>query len=379
MQLVIVDQDSFNKVVESLHLASEPDLDFLYQVYTSSCAIIAQVKDTSLLEHFGSLNPTEHIFYCLGECIYEQQIHSSEEFNTLKKDPKYISSLATMISDKTLSLYFLEYREPKFGNKYLPTISTLEVYLNYFLNTLSSLSQKDPRTTLVVDLLKKSVKLAHTALQLLSEGHETEAFSTWRTLHECECTLVLLQKYGDPLIDSYNRHMEYAIAYRRGYSQEKCDQLFVEIKEKMRSHNYKSKDIKKIIEYGWLFDIPEFSNATENTYRLNFRDGVEKIAGLERYSKIYELSSEIVHSTPMLIYSDDQYFFYLTLINVYESFFRLEDVFTSIFSPKVAPSVMKAYIDFRSVYYPQLEMMHRQTTYFFTMWQKRKNKKSEDK
>ncbi len=378
MQLVVVDKDNFSRVVDSLHLKSEPDLDFLYKVYTSSCAIIAQVKDTSLLENFGSLNPTEHIFYCLGECIYEMQVHTKEDFKLLKQDPKYISSLATMISDKTLSLYFLQYHEPRFGNKYLPTISTLEVYLNYFLNTLSTLSQKDPRTTLVVDLLKKSVKLANTALQLLSEGHETEAFSTWRTLHECECTLVLLQKYGDPLIDSYNRHMEYGIAYQRGYSQEKCDELFVEIKEKMRAHNYKSKDIKKIIEYGWLFDIPEFNDAPENTYRLNFRDGVEKIAGLQAYSKRYELSSEIVHSTPLLIYSDDQYFFYLTLLSVYESFFRLEDVFTSIFSTKVAPSVMEAYLNFKKVYYPQLETMHKQTSLIFAAWQKRKKHTPEE-
>ena len=38
---------------------------------------------------------------------------------------------------------------------------------------------------------------------LLNNGYETEAFSTWRTLHENECILTVLVRYGNPAIKSY--------------------------------------------------------------------------------------------------------------------------------------------------------------------------------
>ncbi len=376
MRLTVLDKESFTNICKSTKIRGEVDYDFIYKVYLASCDIMQRANESAtIFEQFGALSPIEHIFYTLGECVYSRQVTKPEVYEKEKETEEYISGLATMIADKTLALYFLQYREPKFGNKYLPYISTMEAYLNYFLNTLTSMSKKDPRTTLLVDLLKKSVKLADTAITLLSEGHETEAFSNWRTLHECECTLILLERYGDPLIDSYNRHMEYGIAYRHGYPQEKCDEIFVEIKEKMKEHNYKSKDIKKVIEYGWLFDIPDFNEAPENTYRLNFRDGVEKLAGLSRYAKRYELSSEIVHSTPLLIYSDDQYFFYLTLLSVYESFFRLEEVFTKVAVGRLPNLVIEAYNNFKNVYYPQLVTYYQQQSYLFGQWSKRKHEK----
>ena len=57
----------------------------------------------------------------------------------------------------------------------------------------------------------------------------------------------------------------------------------------MKEHNLKSKDMKKYIEYGYLFGVP---NITLNEdFKLNFRDGVERVAGLSQYSKMYETAS----------------------------------------------------------------------------------------
>ena len=165
-------------------------------------------------------------------------------------------------------------------------------------------------------------------LDLLTNGFETEAFSTWRTIHEVECIAKIL--FETPYLShSYFTHIEYARYYRNDNGdKEKQDHLFEEIKSKMREIGLKSKDTKKFVEYGWLYNV---ENVLEdyNEFKLNFRKGVQLIAGLSSYSSLYELSSEIAHSSPLLIYSNRYYFKSLTIINLYETFFRLEEMLYS--------------------------------------------------
>ena len=150
------------------------------------------------------------------------------------------------------------------------------------------------------------------------------------------------------------------------------DRIFYEMKEEMRGYGLKSKDIRKYIEYGWLYLI---ADKDDPNFKLNFRDGLEKLAGLEMYAKRYEISSEIIHSTPLLIYSNKEYFYYMTLLSLYESFFRLEKVFTSLFSKRVNPSQMQQYEEMRKVYYSQLVIIHKRELETFKSLQKRWNEK----
>lgn len=39
----------------------------------------------------------------------------------------------------------------------------------------------------MIDILHKGFRMCDCIIQLLFSGFETEAFSTWRTLHETEC------------------------------------------------------------------------------------------------------------------------------------------------------------------------------------------------
>ena len=148
------------------------------------------------------------------------------------------------------------------------------------------------------------------------------------------------------------------------------------MKEEMRLLNLKSKDIKKYIEYGWLYEIPGVKEDPE--FKLNFRDGLQRIAGLVAYSSRYEMSSEIIHSTPMLIYSNKEYFYFVTLLSLYESFFRLEKVFLSLFAKQVSEEVMERYRQMRNVYYSQLVNIHKRELNNFKNWQNSKTKKKED-
>ena len=48
----------------------------------------------------------------------------------------------------------------------------------------------------------------------------------------------------------------------------------------------------------------------------------------------------------------------MTLLSLYESFFRLEKVFVSLFSKRVSQEQMAQYAEMRKVYYSQLVVIH---------------------
>ncbi len=367
----ILNRQQFDAVIQALANANNINADVVYQIYETANEGMKNLIESGLFPRLGNVNPFEIIYYCAGEYAYTTSGKSEEEKARMGQDEKYITSIASVVSDKYLSLSMFNHAERKLANKFIPPVSSLNLYLNFMLNILSTYQKNDPKATLITDLLIKSVSISRCILQLITEGYETEAFSNWRTLHECECTLLLLDKYKDPLINRYLIHMQYGIVFKNGdTSDEKGNRIFGDMKEEMRQLNLKSKDIKKYIEYGWLYEIPGVKE--DESFKLNFRDGLEKLAGLSAYSNRYEMSSEIIHSTPMLIYSNKEYFFFITLLSLYESFFRLEKVFVSLFAQQMSEEQMKRYIDMRNVYYAQLVNIHKREVINFQNWQKKK-------
>ena len=369
----IFNRQQFDGVIQSLNINESVNKDVVYQIYQTANEGIQGLIESGLFPRFGNVNPFEIVYYCVGEYTYTTHGKSAEEVAKMGEDEKYITSIASVVSDKYLSLAMFGHAERKLANKFIPPVSSLNLYLNFMLNILSTYQKNDPKQTLITDLLIKSVSISRCILQLITEGYETEAFSNWRTLHECECTLLLLDKYKDPLINRYLIHMQYGIVFKNGdTTDEKGTRIFNDMKEEMRQLDLKSKDIKKYIEYGWLYEIPGVKE--DEKFKLNFRDGLERLAELSMYSARYEMSSEIIHSTPMLIYSNKEYFFFITLLSLYESFFRLEKVFLSLFAKNMSEEQMKRYIDMRSVYYAQLVNIHKREVASFQQWQANRKK-----
>ena len=361
-------------VIDSLNNASKLNKDFIYKVYTYTNEAIKQISDSNMLKSSPVINPIELIYYIVGEYLYSVSYKSEEEINILLGNEDFISSMASVVADKYLSLSMFNHAERKIANRYLPPMSSLNIYLNFILNILQNYRKNDPLSTLIADLLMKSVSISRSILTLLISGYETEAFSVWRTLHECECALVVLEKYGNPLINRYLIHMQYGIVFKNNNKDDEHGNIiFSDMKKEMQELGLKSKDIKKYIEYGWLYSIPGVKEDPE--FKLNFRDGLERIAGLSNYTHRYELSSETVHVTPMLIYSNKEYFYFVTLISLYESFFRLEKVFVSLFAQRVDESQMRQYEELRKVYYSQLVNIHKREITAFKSWQIKNKKK----
>ena len=360
--------------LKGIQVTVELDPDYIYDVYEMANEFIGIVDQENVQIEVKEINQFELLLYCVGEYYYSISHLNAEELARFKANEEYPSSMASVAADKYLSLSIFNHVEKKLSNRFIPSASSLNIYLNFMLNIVKGYKKNDPQSSLISDLLMKSLTISRCILENLLNGYETEAFSSWRTLHECECTLILLDKYGAPLINKYLRHMNFGLAFNDTIpDKEQQDKIFLEMKEEMRGYGLKSKDIRKYIEYGWLYLI---ADKDDPNFKLNFRDGLEKLAGLEVYSKRYELSSEIIHSTPLLIYSNKEYFYYMTLLSLYESFFRLEKVFVSLFSQRVSEMQMKQYEEMRRVYYSQLVIIHKRELEAFKRFQTNRNQKS---
>ncbi len=370
----MLDRKQFDKIIDALNGPVIRNRDLIYEIYTTASEGMDQLIESNIIPSVGLVNPLDILYYCVGEYLYTTSSKNEEEQKKLLENEDYITSCASVVSDKYLSLSKFNHDEKKLANKYIPPISSINLYLNFMLNILHTYNKNDPKSTLINDLLIKSVSISRCILQLITDGYETEAFSSWRTLHECECTLLLLDKYGDPLINRYLIHMQYGLVFRRGETEdEKANKIFSDMKEEMKEYGLKSKDIKKYIEYGWLYKIPGVKEDPD--FKLNFRDGLERLAGLEQYANRYESSSEIIHSTPILIYSNKEYYYFVSLLSLYESFFRLEKVFVSLFAKQVSEEQMKQYQNIRRLYYSQLVNIHHRESMNFAQWHDAQTKK----
>ena len=363
------DKENFVKGISTLGLPDFFDVDYCYDIYRLANEGIQMLNDHNKQIVNKDINQHIIVLYCAGEILYTID-NNPDNYAAIKNDD-VMSQIASVVADKYLSLAMFNHDEGKMANKFLPPCSSLEVYINFMLNIINSYKKNDPRSTLITDLLNKSLSISRCILNLLVEGYETEAFASWRTLHECECTLILLDKYGEELMNSYLKHMQFGLAFNNSIQDKtKQDEIFYSMKEEMKTHDLKSKDIKKYIEYGWMYAIKETKD--NPNFKLNFRDGLEKLAGLSSYNQRYELSSEVIHSTPLLIYSRKQFFYYLTLLCLYESFFRLENVFVSLFAKRVSEEQMQQYLGMRKLYYSQLVSIHKRESIAFSQI---KNKK----
>lgn len=300
------------------------------------------------------LDPQEVLCYLFEEFFYNVKMASKEQALLALKDPQFCDRIVTLLADKIYINEFLGFENKSLLNDYSPLITTFDFVLNFIFDRFSKFaSNQDINNSIFLDILRKGFMMSKGVLTLLVNGLETEAFSTWRTIHEVECIAKILndKPYLTPY---YIKHIDYARYYRNDNSNlEKQQEIFSKIKEEMKELNLKSKDMKKYIEYGWLTNVENVLDDYPE-FKLNFRKGVELIAGLSSYSSLYELSSEIAHSSPLLFYSNRDYFKSLAIVNLYDTFFRLENLLYC-FLAKNPQIDSVSYFNMRKDYLPEMQ------------------------
>lgn len=211
---------------------------------------------------------------------------------------------------------------------YHPYVMCLRASCRFLEAINRPLSHVNPTLSLINDIFETIFRKVTGYCQMLTLGLYPDGFVAWRTLHESECIVSLLVRGGENVRQAYVRHIAYNNAYRNKeeFTTAELDATFLEIKEGMRRHGLKSKDMKKYIEYGWLYAHPLYRE-DDTGFKLNFRDGVEKLSGLSRYSKVYEGASEIAHSSSAFFYVNDAFCRDLSLAMVYQTYLRIAELF----------------------------------------------------
>lgn len=364
-------KEEFTRSISFIGEKSLEHGEYLYEIYSFVYDGLIEISKSKEVGQSFEINNPELIFYILGEFVYSITGLTEEQIKKFVANEKFQESISNVVADKYISLSIYNHSEKKLTNKYFPPISSLELYLNLMLNLVNNSQMKDKSNALLIDFLNKTLSIGRCILKQLCDGYDVEAFALWRTLHECECVLMLLDKYKDFIIPVYVRHMQYGMIYKQGETDNEINnKIFAQLKEELKSHGLKSKDMKKFIEYGWTLAIPDVEKIPN--FKLNFRDGVETLAGLHAYSDIYMTSSEILHGSPMLIYSNKTYFHMLTIISVYESFFRIERVFESLFFPKINEEARNKYLQMKKLYFSQLLSIHKREVDNFNKYTKHK-------
>lgn len=354
---------------------------------------LAVLKNTlDILKQTGNLPKNSSLYslvfdlinYSYGEWWFA--VRDNKNKKEIVKDHSLIVSLSNKVAVKFLLLV----RGVRKGqlkisslSPYSPVSTALKALITELINLNFPFIQNNPQKTLINDLFGRIFSKSNGTLKMLSQGLASDAYVSWRTLHEAECILAILVKDGKPMQDEYVQHIIYDNAFRGSIqSKERTDEIFIALKADLKSHGLKSKDMKKFIEYGWLYQTPEYktleekgklfekyavsirdSNGKEGSFKiirgpsiesedyplfekyraelmswdhnqlhdfkLNFRDGIEFLAGLSKYSEWYETASEVTHSSPVFFYSNDQFFFDLSTVALYQLVLRVTGIFMS--------------------------------------------------
>ena len=357
MQIKPLEKEQFDLVYENLGVAPNLSKDYIYEAYLYAMSGAQALLDSNILGRAVPINSVVLLLYFINEYGFYLDTHQITA-DAIKDDEEVMSQLVSVALDKYFTNEHLNFKNQSSFSKFSPIISTLDIYLNFILGVLKKYPKNNPQETLVLDMTYKGFSMMKAISDLIVDGFETEAFSLWRTLHETECILTLLSKHGEKAIKAYLKHIQYALAYRGAIpSKEETDKVFVNIKSEMAQLSLKSKDMKKFIEYGWLTSIEGYN--ADPDFKFNFRDGVERLAGLHNYSHTYEMASEIAHSSPLLIYSRASYYLHLSILLLYESFFRLEALFKEQYLSRISEEETKRYMAMRGLYHIGLQVLYK--------------------
>ena len=117
-KVIKFDRERFDSIINTLSTGQEINKDLIYEIYETTCDGIEQLIEAKIIIDPSVINPFELIYYSVGEYIYTTTGRSFEEQQKLIKDENYITSIASVVSDKYISLSMFNHAERKLANKY---------------------------------------------------------------------------------------------------------------------------------------------------------------------------------------------------------------------------------------------------------------------
>ena len=296
-----------------------PDRDFLREMYARVKARYPEeLKNRKIrLRALDGARLDEIVSYIFYYHVFYTSHLPAELVARMEADEKYRALLVRDVSVYIVINEHLNVEKLSITSEYSPEIAAYNMACSYALYMLGSLKGDDRRMNGMNNLFKKALVTIKSVVSLLAAGNSCDAVILWRHLHELECVLTVLGKGDDELFFRYVKHMEYL----NMEGNPRADELNARLSEECKSFGVKERNA--FVNYGWLLNVPGFREGMGKEYRLNFKDGLQKAAGLCDRHAAYASASKILHPSAWVVAIRDDKFYKFTLFELYKSLLNL--------------------------------------------------------
>lgn len=293
----------------------KPDIAFLREMY-------ARVKERYIqelqkrkirLRALDGVRMDELVSYIFYYHLFQTSHLPPEVVVQLEGDEKYREMLVRDVAVYIVINEHLNVEKISNTSPCSPEIAAYNMACSYSLFVLGSFKGKDGRMNGIANLFKKSMLTTKGVIGLLAAGNSCDAVILWRHLHELECVLIVLCTKGEDLFFRYIKHMEYFDMENNPRAEELQQRLSEECKA------FGVKERNAFINYGWLEYVDGFREGFGKEYRLNFKDGLQKIAGQSARHVAYASASKILHPSAWVVAIRDDKFYKFTMFELYRS------------------------------------------------------------
>ena len=292
-----------------------PDAEFIREMYRRvKVQYMEELKKRKIrLRALDGARLDEIVGYVFYYHLFQTSHLPAEVVKKIEADEKYRAMLVHDVAVYIVINEHLNVEKISNTSACSPEIAAYNMACSYSLFVLGSFRGTDARMRGMSNLFKKAMITTKSVINLLAAGNSCDAVILWRHLHELECVLTVLGTKGEDLYFRYVRHMEYFDMENNPHKEELQQRLAEECKA------YGVKERNAFINYGWLVYVEGFKEGFGKEYRLNFKDGLQKMAGQSGRHAAYASASKILHPSAWVVAIRDDKFYKFTMFELYRS------------------------------------------------------------
>ncbi len=292
-----------------------PDGAFIAEMYRLvKQRYLEELKNRKIrLRELDGARLDEIVSYIFYYHLFHTSHLPAEVVKKLEGDERYRDFLVRDVAVCIVINEHLNVEKISNTSAYSPEIAAYNMACSFSLYVLGSIKGDDRRMNGMNNLFKKALVTIKSVVSLLAAGNSCDAVILWRHLHELECVLAVLGNGGDGLFYSYVKHMEYL----NMEGNPRADELQARLSEECKAYGVKERNA--FVNYGWLLYVDGFREGMGKEYRLNFKEGLQKVAGLSERHAAYASASKILHPSAWVVAIKDDKFYKFTVFELYKS------------------------------------------------------------
>ena len=100
-------------ILEKLNVNDPISVECIYKIYSLANQSLFQLINSNILMDLSGINQVELLYYCVGEYFYAVKAKKEDDLKAMLQDEKFYYALASVASDKYITLSMFNYSEKK--------------------------------------------------------------------------------------------------------------------------------------------------------------------------------------------------------------------------------------------------------------------------